>query len=122
MERVRRRIDEWRKNRVNRGRMPEPLWRAAVALAREHGVYATSRGLRVNYDSLKARVEAAGKPMKGLASTFVELSDGLAIGATPAGSVVELAGPSGEKLLIRMTGGGELDVAGLCREFWSRAG
>ena len=122
MERVRRRIDEWRKTRVTRGRMSEELWRAAVALAREHGVYATARGLRVNYDSLKARVGAAGKPRKGLASTFVELSGGLAIGPTPAGSVVELAGPSGEKLVIRLAGGGEFDVAELCREFWSRAG
>jgi hypothetical protein len=104
--------------------MSEELWRAAVVLAGQHGVYATSRGLRVNYDSLKARVGAAAKPKKGkgLASTFVELSGELPLGVSPSGLVVELAGPSGERLMIRLASAGELDLAELCRDFWSRAG
>jgi hypothetical protein len=114
MEQVRQRIDPWRKTRVGRGRMPEALWRAAVALAGEHGVYATAQGLGVSYDSLEARV---GKP-SGAAATFVELGPGLPIGA---GSTVELVAASGEKLVVRLAAGGLLDVAELCRDFWSRA-
>jgi hypothetical protein len=67
MEQVRQRIDPWRKTRVGRGRMPEALWRAAVALAGEHGVYATAQGLGVSYDSLETSV---GKP-SGAAATFL---------------------------------------------------
>ena len=40
---LRRRFDEWRRQRRRRTRIPEPLWVAAVEAAREHGVWKTSR-------------------------------------------------------------------------------
>jgi hypothetical protein len=119
MDQVRQRIETWRRTRVRRGRMPEELWRAAMALAREYGVYAVARGLGVNYDSLKARVGGAAKRDGAPVSGFVELSPGLSMGALPAGSVLELVGAGGEKLTIRLAGSGEVDVADLCRDFWS---
>jgi hypothetical protein len=98
--------------------MPEELWAAAVAVAREQGVYAAARGLRVNYDSLKARMGQAARADQHAAPTFVELSPTLPMG----GSVVELASAGGQKLTIRLGGGGEINVAELCREFWSHGG
>ena len=122
MEQVRLRIENWRKTRVRRGVMAEELWAAAVALAQEHGVYATSRGLGVNYDSLKARVgtrsQRKGRPPA--LPAFVELPAGMPMAAS--GVMVELVGAGGEKLTIRLMDQAEVDVAELAREFWSRTG
>jgi hypothetical protein len=40
--------------------MPAALWAAAVALARQHGLYLMARALRVDYGALKKRMDAAG--------------------------------------------------------------
>lgn len=124
MEQVGRRIEHWRETRARRGRMPERLWEAAVALAREHGVYATSQGLRLNYDSLRARVRERRpqrRSPKVRGAAFVELGPALPLGpVSPAGPVVELTGADGQKLTLRLAGPDELDLPGLVREFWSR--
>ncbi len=55
------RIEEWRQAKTRRAEpMPQALWDGAVALADVHGVYATSRELRLNYDHLKKRLESGG--------------------------------------------------------------
>ena len=40
--------------------MPAALWAAAVVLARQHGLSPTARALRVNYLTLKKRLDATG--------------------------------------------------------------
>jgi hypothetical protein len=61
MERVRQRFEQWRRTRTpGRSPIPASLWAAAVALARHHGVYATSRLLRLDYAALKRRLSTAG--------------------------------------------------------------
>ena len=124
MEQVRQRIEHWRETREKRGRMPERLWAAAVALARKHGVYATAQGLRVNYDSLRARVGARRskrRAPKARGAAFVELGPALPLSPTsPTGPVVELTGADGQKLTLRLASTEELDLPGLVREFWSR--
>lgn len=124
MEQVGRRIEHWRETRAKRGRMPERLWEAAVALAREHGVYATSQGLRLNYDSLRARVRERRpqrRSPKARGAAFVELGPALPLGpASPAGPVVELTGADGQKLTLRLAGPGDLDLPELVSELWSR--
>jgi hypothetical protein len=61
VKRLRSRIEHWRKTRRKRCRMPEPLWASAVRLAKKHGIYSTSRALRVNYEQLKRRVQGETK-------------------------------------------------------------
>lgn len=103
IEQISEKIEHWRKTRLRRTRMPDELWQAAVALAHEHGVYATARDLRLSYDGLKTRLEATptrGARQRQAPATFVELGPALAIGAS--GSVVELLGASGAKLTIRL--------------------
>lgn len=101
IEQLRQKIEHWRKTRQRRTRMPQELWEAAVAVAREHGVHATARALRIGYEGLRARVgktpERAGRQQAR--PKFVELGPGLAIGGA---SVVELQSASGTKLLIRL--------------------
>ncbi len=123
---VRGQIEQWRRTRKSRSRMPEPLWEAAVALARDHGVYGISQALRVNYDSLKARLARAPKAearVGGLAvaAEFVELAPGSAMmAARSSGTVVEVVERNGTKLTIRLAAGVKLDVAALMKGFRSR--
>lgn len=104
--------------------MPEPLWAAAVAVAREHGVYAASRDLRVRYESLRARMGASrtkSAPSKRPAApAFVQIGGALPLAASSSGTSVEATASDGAKLAIRLGGGETVDVVGLVREFWSR--
>jgi len=124
IERVRRRIEQWRRTRAKKTRMPEELWAAAVGLAREHGVYAAARGVRVNYDSLRARLR--GRPTDATtakpapAATFVDLGPALPFATGPAGATLELTDSSGAKLAVRLAAGDTIDLLGLARELWRR--
>lgn len=125
IEPLRRQIEHWRQTRTKRSAMPEPLWRGAVAVAREHGVYAACQALRLSYDSLRTRADAdksgtARAKGDGLTrATFVELSAGSdALAPLPGGPVVEVTGSNGQRLTVRLRGG-ELDVAELIRACWS---
>lgn len=126
LEAVRDQIEHWRRTRTKRSAMPEPLWQAAVMLARKHGLYATVVGLRVSYDSLKARLNAKGPQARDAKRTsvkFVELAPAAAalpMSAVLPGAVVELWGPKGQRLSVRLSGPGGLDVAALVRECWGR--
>jgi hypothetical protein len=106
--------------------MPEPLWEAAVASARQHGVWAVSRALRVNYQSLRSRVEGLAGGERGGASaatSFVELDGAQVLGTPERGATtLELARPDGARLTIRLEGRGDLDLAGLVEAFWRSGG
>jgi hypothetical protein len=124
VEQVRRRIEQWRKTRSKRGPMPEPLWEAAVELAREQGVYATSQTLRVNYDSLRTRLRQRMPTRRGAgkaSATFVELGPAFPLGGpATAAAVVELSGSKGQKLTLRLPALDGFDVGGLVRALWGR--
>ncbi|RLB55675.1 MAG: hypothetical protein DRI90_19275 [Deltaproteobacteria bacterium] len=123
---LRGRIEQWRRTRKGRSRMPEPLWDGAVAFARVHGVYGISQALRVSYDSLKTRLTRAPKAEarrqgSAVAADFVELAAVSPLMAPPAtGTVVELVERNGAKLTISLAAGTPLDVAALMRGFRSR--
>jgi hypothetical protein len=57
VERVRQRFERWRRRRKKRSRIPEQLWRAAVAVAASYGVNPTARALGLDYYELKKRLE-----------------------------------------------------------------
>ena len=125
IEPLRQQIEHWRQMRAKRSPMPEPLWRAAVGLAREHGVYAAAHALRLSYDSLRKRAEAAedARRVRGESrqpqATFVELPPALVSAAAgPSGPIVEVVGPSGQRLTVRLRSG-DLDMAELIRACWS---
>ena len=110
---VRRRFSDWRRQHGGPGkRLPEALWTAATAVARQHGVHTAARALRLNYRALKNRV--SGGEAEG---AFVELSMN-PIGA--AGTVVELIGRDGQQMRIHLTGPATGDLIRLAEAFWSR--
>ena len=123
VERLRERIERWRQARGKRGPMPAPLWASAVALARRRGVYATAKGLRVDFGSLRRRLAAAAErtaPSRERQPTFVEITPAAMFGAAGPGASVELSSPEGVKLTVRLAAGEELDVGALVRELWGR--
>jgi hypothetical protein len=119
---VHREFTRWRRTRPRCSPIPEPLWGLAVARAREAGVHATARRLRLNYYALKQRVERAGRAGATSARAvpaFVEL---VPAGRRPAGStecVIELADTRGATMRILLKSPAPPDLAALSRAFWS---
>jgi len=71
---LQRQLEQFRSTRPFRTKLPEPLWQAAVELARQHGVYPVAHPLRLDYMRLKQRV--GGPPIrhrKAPKPAFVEL-------------------------------------------------
>lgn len=125
IEPLRKQIERWRQTRAKRSAMPEPFWRVAAELAREHGVYAAAQALGLSYGSLRTRAEAAGdaqRVRRGSGppqATFVELPPALlSVAASTSGPIVEVVGPSGQRLTVRLRSG-HLDVGELIRACWS---
>lgn len=73
-------LNQFRLTHARRAKLPELLWSAATALAREHGIYAVAHPLRLDYVGLKKRLaEAPATERKTRKVTtskpaFVELS------------------------------------------------
>jgi hypothetical protein len=57
LEGVQRRFERWRRTRRGHARIPDALWAAAVKAAGVHGLNRTVRALRLDYYSLKDRME-----------------------------------------------------------------
>jgi hypothetical protein len=125
VEPLRKQIERWRQTRTRRSAMPEALWGAAAELAREHGAYAAAQALQLSYASLRTRAGAAGVDRgrrrarrESAQVTFVELPPAVLASAARGGAVVEVVGPSGQRLTVRLSSG-ELDLAELIRACWS---
>ena len=57
------RVGEWRQQHGGRGsRIPNEIWKEAIAVARSQGVCATARALGFNQSRLKERVSLVGAP------------------------------------------------------------
>jgi hypothetical protein len=57
MEQARQELEVWRSTHRPRCHIPDSFWKRAAELATEHGLYLTSRTLRVDYMRLKKRVQ-----------------------------------------------------------------
>jgi hypothetical protein len=57
LTRVQRLFEVWRRNRPRRTRIPEPLWQDAIELALSLGIHHVAASLRLDYYSLRARVQ-----------------------------------------------------------------
>ena len=115
LARGRDRFEAWRVARDARTRIPDQLWRLAVKLAVAHGLNRTARALKLDYYSLKRRVEAKSDAVATPA--FVELSPPP---MTASGEcVVEFEDGTGASLRIHLRGCEVPDLVALGRSFWS---
>ena len=106
LESVRRRIERWRRSCKARSRIPDSLWAAAVTMAKTYGVNRTAQTLRLDYYSLKERVEqkasAAGDILQGgAAAPFIELVAPRFTG--PCQCMLELENGGGVKMRVQPT-------------------
>ena len=117
LKRGRDRFERWRATRQNR-RIPSTLWKMAVGLAQEFGVYRTSRSLRLSYEDLKKRVASTAADKKGrggtaTASRFVPMVSGI-VGSEGA---AEYQGVDGSWLCVEWKGTSP-DLAQLSESFF----
>ncbi|MCP5521603.1 MAG: hypothetical protein H7A46_08655 [Verrucomicrobiales bacterium] len=102
LDKLARRLKQWRGRQRSRGALPQWVWDEATEAAREQGVSRVARVLGLDYYKLKRR--AAGLPSEarsnGAPLGFVELS------VNPTSSItsewtLELCDPEGRKLTLR---------------------
>jgi hypothetical protein len=126
VEPVRCQLQEWRRTRKHRERIPEGLWQAMSELARGFGVGRVCRALGVGYHALKERVEDSGKPNRSRNDqvAFVELPMPMpAPTPTPprqSQCLVELEDGLGAKMTLRLAPGSGTEVLALVQAFWRK--
>jgi hypothetical protein len=112
-------FEAWRQSRNRKALIPDELWAIAVEVARKEGVNRTSTELRVEWNHLKRRMEAAaGASPKPAPPAFVEL-------ITPRAQqfpecILELEGRRG-KLRIQLKNAPASYLATLSRELLESA-
>jgi hypothetical protein len=131
LEGVRRRFERWRGAHKARGRIPDRLWAAAVRAAGTCGLHRTSKALRLDYYSLKERVEQRSTAAPDLAeraatATFLELAPRTdhgfaAVPASACDCTVEWENAAGAKMRVHLKGVATPDLAALSRSFWNPA-
>jgi len=106
---------------MHRGRIPERLWAAAVELAREAGVSRVARALRLDYYSLKRRLEASRRGEESSREeerpAFVEIE--LPPAGASAPSIVRMEDQSGCCLTVQVPPGCAGELAGVARALWA---
>ncbi len=117
-----RQIEQWRSTRPHRTPMPEPLWTVAANLATRYGVAPVSRFLRLDYYSLKERIQPEGRPpiavseSRSSGPTVIELPSLTAPAVSECS--IELEHPRGPRMRIHVKGAALPDLAALTRTFW----
>ena len=115
LTRLGQRFVTWRKTRSPGARIPESLWNSAVKMAGKYGVNRTARVLKLDYYSLKKRVDAASRSVP--TSTFVELpSAALSVSSE---CVIEWEDAAGARMRVHVKGQNLPDVLALSRSFWN---
>jgi hypothetical protein len=116
LARIRGRFERWRRTRKIGSRIPESLWASAVKVAGRYGISRTASMLRVDYYSLKKRVDQeAAVSGQGVMAPFLELTAPAAVGSCEC--VLELEDVCGTKMRVHLKGVEAPDLAALARCF-----
>lgn len=116
---LQRQVERWRQERRHLEPMPEPLWHAAARLARQHSVARIARWIRLDYYTLKERVESLDHDSVAVQErgpAFVELA--LPTRAPSVECTIELEHSGGSRMRIHVKGAGVPDLVALSRSFW----
>ena len=118
LERVRQRFEGWRRTRPERARISDSLWAAAVKAAGSHGICRTAKALRIDYYSLKRRLEQSSAGTQGRSqANFLELPP--LAPASLGECTVEWEDAAGSTMRVHLKGFPAPDLAALGRSFWS---
>ncbi len=118
---LQRQLEQFRSSHAHRAKIPEALWRAAVVLARQHGLNAVAHPLRLDYMGLKRRlvgVTETAEKKQSRSPGFVEwIAPQVVAGAE---CVIEFESQCGGKMRIQWKGSGAPDWGSLLRA-WREA-
>lgn len=122
IEPLRQQVESWRQNKASNERMPEPLWEAAIALAKVYGISPVQRILRIDYRGLERRALGVVKPpakarapVPPARQQFIELAS---LNPRRAEHLVELEDGTGRKLSLKVAAGHLAEVLPLAQAFW----
>ena len=87
LEKAKSNFEDWRSSRKNRSRIPEALWKKAVALYPEYTVGKISSTLRLSYTDLKKRIGSRIEPT--LTSEAEGVPAFIEVGFSPASSSLD---------------------------------
>ena len=113
------RLKAWRATRKRGQRIPEDLWKAAVDLARVHGLNPTAAALKLSYYDLQRRLLGRRRPRRRplTPGAFVEVTPP----APPPGlgerGTLELVQTSGARLTLRLPNACAKDLVPLVHLF-----
>lgn len=114
LARLRGELERWRRRRERGDRIPEELWREAVALASECGVSKAASLLSLDYYGLKRRLAEAAA---GSRAEFVEVPlPGILGGAGEC--VVEIEEGDRRRLRVELKGAATAAVEDVARALW----
>ena len=114
LERVRQQLSRWRSSHRQRARIPEELWRLLTEIAQEYGVAKTVRLFRLDYLSVKKRVEACGAGVRP--AEFVEFVP--QVSNCTCEWAVEVEGHRGRRMRIQCKGDVQPDLVELSDRLW----
>jgi hypothetical protein len=123
LERLRRRFERSRQLRRARSPISDSLWAAAVRMAGLHGLNRTAKALRLDYYSLKRRLEEKNGKPAGIpsgaraAAPFIELAPPASGG--PCDCILVLESASGARMKVHLKSIATPDLAALSRSFWN---
>jgi|SRR5919199_103671 hypothetical protein len=117
LRQLQQRFARWRQTRRPGSPIPEPLWTAATTMARQHGLFRTTQILRLDYNALKKKLQAAAPASPP--PTFVELYP--CPPARPPQGVLECEGPRGTKLRLPLAAFTPADLRDLIRALWTES-
>lgn len=115
LQRLEQRFAAWRKTRVRGERIPQRLWDSAARLAADCGVNLTATVLKLDYYSLKKRVDLQSKKVES-SSAFIALPS--AAVAPVSECVIEFEDAAGASLRVHLKGDTVPDILALGRNFW----
>lgn len=119
IEKVRRRLQAWRRRRKHGSRIPESLWRSATKLAKKHPPASIAHTLGLDYDALKQRLNPANKHgmrERQAKPSFIEV-----LPFTPASHcecTIEIEDRRGAKMKLELKGVSAGDLAAVSRALW----
>jgi hypothetical protein len=112
-------VEDWRKAKGKNEKMPEPLWKEAISLAKAYGVSPVQKILRIDYRGLERRALGIVKPSAQAGSvrcpSFIELPS---LPARRAEHLVELEDGTGRKLSLKIAAGHLAEVLPMVQSFW----
>jgi len=113
--RAQRRLLTWRSRQTARRAIPHAFWTLAVRLVERYGLNRTARALKLDYYSLKKRVQQSPAPVPPGQPAFVELPPPVALKQC----LCEIGNRAGASMRLQLQGYDAADIEVLARCFWN---